>query len=402
MKQPEYTTRTTIDDMASTDILNTAWATRLVKAFDGSGVHRMCTPGDFASGAWFEAEAAKTGNTVTRMRVPTQQTVVEEAYVECAGLRMEGLPMFDAPPCAGLSGTLGMAGDASDIGLAEFPSNAASIKGQALEKLRRTCAHKALIIATRVTGDSLAPINAQFFGTLIGPPVLQVPGIQFKALSELAAKHAPATLVSRYRREPMDSYNIEARAASGTNAAPVAVVTPRTGWWESTAERAGGMVAWLAALEAATHLKRAGQLKRDVAAWATCGHELGHIGLNEMTRLNMLTVTGAKYWLHLGANLGGAGNLTMMVRASVQADAEAMRDLLAAEGYPREHILVEPDSKLSGEGHDLHHLGAKVLSLAGSNLHFHAASDRWPGNVNVAGIASISRAVARWVAMQAG
>ena len=58
------------------------------------------------------------------------------------------------------------------------------------------------------------------------------------------------------------------------------------------------------------------------------------------------------------------------------------------------------DSKLSGEGHDLHHLGAKVMSLAGSNGHFHAASDRWPGNVNAAGIASISRAVARWVAVQ--
>ena len=76
--------------------------------------------------------------------------------------------------------------------------------------------------------------------------------------------------------------------------------------------------------------------------------------------------------------------------------------MLFRSNYPREHILVEPDSKLSSEGHDLHHLGAKVLSLAGSNLHFHAASDRWPGNVNVAGIASISRAVAHWVAKQAG
>ena len=54
------------------------------------------------------------------------------------------------------------------------------------------------------------------------------------------------------------------------------------------------------------------------------------------------------------------------------------------------------------EGHDLTHLGGKVLSLAGSNLHFHAASDRWPGNVNVSGIAAISRAVARWVTLQAG
>ena len=92
----------------------------------------------------------------------------------------------------------------------------------------------------------------------------------------------------------------------------------------------------------------------------------------------------------------------MYIRAADNADSEAMRDLLVAEGYPAQHIHIEPISKISGEGHDLTHLGGKVLSLAGSNLHFHAASDRWPGNVNAAGIASISRAVARWVTLQAG
>ena len=387
--------------------LSARWASQLVEAFDATGIHRMCTPGDFASGAWFEGEAVKTGAAVTRMCVPTQRTVVDEAHLECDGLRIDGLPMFDAPSSAGLSGVLCMASagsNAGSIGLAEFPSNAASIKGQPLEQLRRATQHKALIIATQGAGASLAPINAQFFNTLIGPPVLQVAGVHFKALAELAASNTQVRFVSRYRREAMDSYNVDARvtANAGNHVAPLAVVTPRTGWWESTAERAGGMVAWLAALEAAAQLKRNAQLKHDVLAWATCGHELGHIGLQELTRAHKAVVTGAKYWLHLGANLGGAGNLTMMVRATIKADAEALRDLLVAEGYPAQHILVEPDSKLSGEGHDLHHLGAKVLSLAGSNLHFHAASDRWPGNVNVAGIASISRAVARWVTRQAG
>ncbi len=388
--------------------IDAAWVAKRVEDFDATGIHRQCTPGDFASGAWFESEAAKTGATVSRMRVPTHSTLVDAAYVACDGQRVEGLPMFDAPSCEGVSGALCRVGEDGDIGLAEFPSNAASIKGQPLEQLRRTTHHKALIIATKVTGDSLAPINAQFFNTLIGPPVLLVPGAQFKALAQQAARHAHAHVVSRYRREAMDSYNIEARVVANSGTAPnetprelpLAVVTPRTGWWESTAERAGGMVAWLAALEAAAQLQRNAQLKRNVLAWATCGHELGHIGLQELTRLNMTTVTDAQYWLHLGANLGGAGNLTMMVRATIKADAEAMRDLLVAEGYPAQHILVEPDSKLSGEGHDLHQLGAKVLSLAGSNLHFHAASDRWPGNVNVAGVVSISRAVARWVALQ--
>jgi hypothetical protein len=384
---------------------NTAQAAQLVAAFDASGIHRMGSPGDALSGAWFETEAAHTGATVSRMRVPTQRTLIHEAFIECAGHRIDGLPMFDSPSCAGLAGALCASGSAGDVGYAEFPPNAASIKGQPLEQLRRATPHQALVIATRVSGDSLAPINAQYFNTPFGPPVLLVAGMHHALLTQLAGKPTPARFVSHHTRVAIESFNIEARVttgATGTNAAPIAIVTPRTGWWESTAERAGGMVAWLAALDAAAECQRAATLKRDVVAWATCGHELGHIGLQELTRLHLPAVTGAKYWLHLGANLGGAGNLTMMVRATDKTDAEAMRDLLAAEGYPAQHILVEPDSKLSGEGHDLHHLGAKVLSLAGSNLHFHAASDRWPGNVNAAGVASIARAVARWVGMQAG
>ena len=61
---------------------------RLVATFDvpASGIHRVGTPGDFASGAWFEGEAATSGIAVSRMPVPIQRTVVEDAYIECAGI----------------------------------------------------------------------------------------------------------------------------------------------------------------------------------------------------------------------------------------------------------------------------------------------------------------------------
>ena len=390
-----------------TDFTPTSVA-KLVAAFDASGIHRVGTPGDLASGAWFENEAAKARVEVSRMPVPIQHTLVEAAYIECAGLRIDGLPIFDSPSTTGIGGKLCASGatgeiaEIAEIGYAEFPPNAASIKGQPLEKLRRGTAHTALIIATRVTGDSLAPINAQFYNHPFGPPVLQVAGMHHAFLAEQAAKNTPVKLVSSYRRVAAESFNIAASVQSGAHTQPIAVVTPRTGWWESTAERAGGMVAWLAAIHAAGALKQSGQLKRDVHAYATCGHELGHLGLQTLTQQQAPLIKDAKYWLHLGANLGGAGNLTMMIRAADAADSAAMRNLLIAEGYPAQHIHIEPISKISGEGHDLTHLGGKVLSLAGSNLHFHAASDRWPGNVNAAGIASISRAVAQWITIQAG
>ncbi len=388
----------------------TSWAAQLISTFDLSGLHRVGTPGDFVSGEWLASRASLNGIEVVRVPVPIERTIVEEAYLECGGTRIDGLPMFDAPstPAAGVTGLLCASGDAGDIGFAEFPPNAASIKGQPFEAMRRSTKHAALVVATRVSGESLSPINAQYYDVAFGPPVLLVAGMHHAFLAEHAAKKTPVKLLSTFRRAATESFNIEATAACGAQHRQnkqnksLAIVTPRTGWWESTAERAGGLVAWLAAIHAASALQQQNKLRRDVHAYATCGHELGHLGLNTLTGAQPALVRDAHYWLHLGANLGGAGNLTMMVRAADTGDAQQMRDLLAAEGYPAQHILVEPISKISGEGHDLTHLGAKVLSLAGSNLHFHAASDRWPGNVNAAGVASIARAVARWVALHAG
>jgi hypothetical protein len=183
--------------------------------------------------------------------VPIQCTLVEEAYLACTGLRIDGLPMFDSPACAGVSGTLCASDGQGDIGFAAFPPHAASIKGQPLEHLRRATKHAALVVATRVTGDSLAPITAPDYTTPFGPSVWQVAGRPHAFRAEQAARHPPVQLVSWYRREAGDSFTMAAHAARGTSVPPLAVVTPRTGWWASTAERAGGMGAGLAALHAA-------------------------------------------------------------------------------------------------------------------------------------------------------
>ena len=76
--------------------LTTTWAARLVAAFDASGVHRVGTPGDLASGAWLAAEATQSGVAIARLPVPIQYTCVEEAYLACAGLRIDGVPLVDA------------------------------------------------------------------------------------------------------------------------------------------------------------------------------------------------------------------------------------------------------------------------------------------------------------------
>jgi hypothetical protein len=383
-------------------------AARLVGAFDASGIHRVCTPGDFASGEWLAAEAGATGAAVLRMPVAVNRTIVGEAYLDCAGQRIDGLPMFDSPPTsdAGIAGSLAANGAAGEIGYLALPPNSASIKHMRFETIRRETRHAALVVATRVTGESLAPINAQYFDAPFGPPVLLVAGAHHVLLETRAQENSTATLVNVHRREVAESYNVAAHvatgAANGAASAPLVVLTPRTGWWESTAERAGGLVAWLAALAAATALRAQKKMHADMRAYATCGHELGHLGLTELLAREAGLARGAQHWLHLGANLGCASDLTLYLRATDSAMSAHMRELLCSEGYPDEFIRVQPISAVSGEGRDLADHGARVLSMAGANAHFHAASDRWPGNVNAAGTASIARAVGRWVALTVG
>ena len=177
-------------------------AARLVSAFDVSGIHRVGTPGDFASGEWLESEARATGVAVSRMPVNVNRTVVDEAYLECAGQRIDGLPMFDSPPTAGagIAGTLGANESSGEIGYLDLPPNSASIKHMRFEKIRRTTRHSALVVATRVMGESLAPINAQYFDAPFGPPVLLVAGANHALLEAHAQNYTAVKVVSIHHR----------------------------------------------------------------------------------------------------------------------------------------------------------------------------------------------------------
>jgi len=379
---------------------------KLIHDFDSSGIHRIGSAGDYLSGQWLQNELQNETLSLHRQTVSFKKTQVKEAYLECAGLRIEALPLFDSPSTGlnGIEGTLAPAqtGLKGQIGFARFPPNAASIKGQALEQLRQNSPLSALVIATDSNDQSLAPINAQHYHHPLGPPILQVAGFHAPFLTEQAKRGAHAKLVSQSDLIDCESYNLSVKLESPriALAAPVVVLTPRTGWWESTAERAGGIVAWMASVKVASQLHHVAKLKRDFYAYATCGHELGHLGLETLIKSHPHLVTEAHYWLHLGANLGCAANLDLFIRTGESDMAHILRRLLIEENYPEAHIHIEPLAKISGEGFDLNRLGARVLSVAGSNPYFHSTSDRWPGNVSTQAVAAIARASARWVQLQ--
>jgi hypothetical protein len=371
----------------------------LVAAYDAFGLRRAGSAGDHACAAWLAEAVAAAGAQCRTVEVGMEVRRPIEATLALGDRRIDGLPLWDGPdtPPAGIAGRLAPESGGGEIGLVEVEPGAASIKGQPFEALRKGSRHAALVVVTRGAGGTLAPVNAQYFAAPFGPPGIQVAGMHHSALVEAAMRGDRVRVVLRSHRENGHSTNLVARVPLPGDAAPIVLLTPRTSWYESTAERAGGVVAWLEALrEAATDARQA-RLERPIRAIATCAHELGHLGLERVLHDDAALVRDAHCWLHLGANLGCASAGRITLRATEKADGDAMADALARAGYPTALVEREPITMAMGEARDLAIHGARVVSLIGHNAHFHAPSDRWPGNVDVQRLASIAAAIPHWM-----
>src|SRR5215813_5287006 len=127
----------------------------------------------------------------------------------------------------------------------------------------------------------------------------------------------PGHLMATSRRTRTQARNVVVTIAGHDRArAPVVVMTPRSSWWQSTAERGGGLVCWLETLRA---LLAAPPLC-DVIFNANSGHELGHLGLDDFIARRPgweRTVSeGGATWVHFGANLGAADGELCLQSAS--------------------------------------------------------------------------------------
>lgn len=359
-------------------------------AYDAFGERRAGSPGDAASAAWLRDLAEAAGAAARLIPVAFERFVPGEAWLSADGRRIEGLPLFDGGTTegSGVSGAIGPLGSDAPIGVAEMEPRAASLPNNPFAVARRESRHAAIVVALRTKPDSLAPLNAHDLAHAFGPPVLQVAGREAPWLLALAARGAPARLVAQGSRDAARSANVRAELAG--DGAPLLLLTPRTSWWTSTAERAGGVLAWLTALRALA-ASRAG---RRVVALATCGHELGHIGAHHAFAAEPELARDSALVIHLGANLGCAEAPRLVVRSNVDGLAARMAEALAAAGHPREAVEAVTGGKANGEAHEIEQRGGRYLSLIGDNPWFHAPEDRWPHSIDLPRAEAIARAVA--------
>jgi hypothetical protein len=369
-----------------------ARAAAWLAAWDVQGPHRTASPGDAAGAAWLAGESVALGLAPAFEEFALDRLDPVSCHLELAGERIAGVPVFDAPgtDADGISGRLGPISSDAAIIAAELTPQA--VYSGECERLRRNTTARALVIVCAGTQPGMGLLNAEHFRAPYGAPAVHIASETGPEVLQAAARGTSARLVSVSKKVPAQAGNVVV-AVPGCDAArpPIVVMTPRSSWWQSTAERGGGLVCWLETLRALIAEPPAG----DVVFTANSGHELGHLGFDDFVARRPGWAAGGATWVHYGANLGAVGGAL-----SVVSTGEDLRQLAAAElrraAQPPDRVPLDP-AQPSGETRDIHRAGGRYLTLVGTNPWFHLPQDRLPHAVDIAAAARIAEAAARIV-----
>ena len=365
-----------------------ARAAAWLRAWDVQDVHRTGSEGDAAGAEWLAGEAKALGAEVAIEEFALDRLDPIAAYLELGGERIAGVPVFDAP-ATGIDGIEGRLG--SEIAVVELSPRA--VYSGEFEMLRRAEGYRALVVVCAGEAPGLGLINAERFTAPYGQPALHVSSEVRERVLAVARDGTTARLVAHSRRSRAQAVNIGAVLKGRDSAkSPLVVMTPRSSWWQSTAERGGGLVCWLETLRALIGMP----LERDVVFTANSGHELDHLGLDDfVARRPGWDQPGGADWVHYGANLGAAGSRLSLVSSADDLRALGLAELTRA-GQPPDDMPPKTHVP-SGETRDIHRAGGRYLTLVGTNPLFHLPQDRWPHAVDVRAIARIAAAAAQMV-----
>ena len=361
-----------------------------IRAWDDIGTHRTGTAGDRKTAAWLVELCHHAGVAAAPSAFPLRRWIPGRCAVEVDGRVAEGVPLFDG----GTTTAQGVAAPLALLPCAADRVGVGVIGGgeEAIARARQEGGLSALVAITKPSAGApgLALQNADRFTTPFGPPVLQVGSAHDEWLRAAAVEGRPATVHVDVNFAAGKGVNVQARIAGGDpSLPPVVVMTPKSSWWTSTAERGGGIALWLALLRRCA----AERPRRGVVFVATSGHELGHLGLEHFLRQNPQLAANAHAWIHLGANFAAKESRLRLQAADDSLFTLARRALADAGRPPADATPV--GKRPGGEARNIHDLGGRYVSFLGTNAWFHRADDRWPATVDVARAGGAAKALFR-------
>ena len=356
-----------------------------IRAYSAEGYHRTATAVDRTSADALLVRARATGATASLEPFDLSRVDPVDAFVQIAGRRIDGLPMFDGPFTGdgGVSGRLGPIGGDQPIAWTRIAANGEV----ALRTMRQGSPHRAIVAVTMGGKPGLCPVNAGWFSAPFGPPVVQVPSESLAAFEALSSSAAEVRVVSRANRQAVQAFNVVSEIR-GTDATlpPVCVMTPRSGWHANASERGGGLACWLEIMRATV----AAHPLRTVKFVASSGHELGHLGLHDYLHRNPTLARGALAWVHLGANIGTSTGDTGMTPSDARLRDAALH---AFAPHGLETIRQSSAAQVGGEAATIKEQDGRFISFIGVNAWFHNPLDLWPDAVDIQAVTRFARAV---------
>lgn len=362
----------------------------VIRAYEEQGWHRTGTAVDRQSAEWLAGEVGGIGVEPCLEAFALGRVDPVDASLAVNGRVIDGLPLFDGrfTGADGISGVLGLLDSTTPIALVDLPPNGA--EAGALGEARRQNRHQAIVAVTRGGRPGFCPSNADSFVQPFGPPVLQVASDDGDFLAASARDGATVRLTAHVERRQVEAFNVVATIpGSAKNAAPLVVMTPRSGWWSCASERGGGLVCWLEIMRAL----HAARPLRDVLFVASSGHELGHLGLDNFIGRRPGLVPSATAWIHLGANIGAALGPANHLQASDDEMEKLMADAMREAGLATDYRRPRGEPPL-GEAANVHKGGGRYISIIGKNALFHSPADRGPEVVDLDVVERFARAFA--------
>ena len=362
-----------------------------IQEYDRQGYHRTAARGDVTCAQWLVTDMRRWGVRATLDPFELSRVNPVASALQFRSRRIEGLVGFDGTFTGpgGVEGKLGVPGDDTPFVLVRSTD-------AVLQELRQSDRYVGLVVITESPEGGkpgIYPGNADRFTNPSGPAVLQVSGEHAEYLATQAKEKADARLVVDATRETVQALNVFARIAGrDPSLPPLVVFTPRSAWWTSTGERAGGLVCWAGAIREL----RGVRTSRDCLFVATTGHEIGYLGLRAFLASREGLASRAHAWVHLGANIGASRSESLLQASSDDLDKLAT-DAVAAEGAAITNRTPRGE-RARGEAGFIHDAGGRYISLlATGNPFFHSVNDRWPHAVSADEVLRYARATVRLV-----
>lgn len=360
-----------------------------IRQYDAQGWHRTASAVDVQSAGWLQGHLESLGLHASILSFPFDRLDFSPASVEVGGRTIPAVPLPDSAwpsPGSVIEGLAGEPGAQGHIAVLHIDQH----RNESDLQEARAGGHPAIVVA--VEGEGATLLNAWGYADPSGPPVFQVPMDAWPVLQEAVAAGSALRVEGGATSVRTQALNVFARVPGRSNGrAPLAVLTPRSGWWHCAGERGGG----IALLLEIARLVAADPLERDLLLFGTTAHELGYLGIRRTLEQDAGLATKPAAWLHLGANIGAKG-ARLICRSSDGALLDAGRQ--AAASAPGLDCRFDAASPPAGEASIIAEFGGRWFSMIGAGYHrFHSTNDRWPESLDEAAIVAAGTLALEWL-----